>query len=297
MNIIELTENNAKRTVTAVGSFDGVHRAHAELIGKAVDAAGRINAAPAVWTFDDGDPKPGQPRLTLPGEREALFARLGVGRIFTSRFDEVRDLSPEEFCRDILIGKCRAGYVFCGYNFRFGKGAAGDAALLCELMRKYGAGAVVVDEIKLGGTPVSSTSIRSALKKGDIKLANDLLGRPFSVTLPVVHGRRLGTGMGYPTINQNYPPELSPLRFGVYACIAYAEGAPHPAVTNVGVKPTVGSDTVTVETHIFGCDADLYGRDITVEFIDFLRGERKFATLEELKAQIARDAAEARKRI
>ena len=298
MNVTELKDDiKTNKTVIAVGTFDGVHKAHAELIKKAVATASLIGAVPAVWTFDESFRKKGQSCIITPGERDALFARLGVGRVFKADFAEVKDLSPDRFCRDVLIGACGAEYVFCGYNFRFGKGASGDARDLVSLMHGYGKGAVVLDEIKCGKSSVSSTAIRSLLGAGSVTLAAVMLGRPFSVTLPVIHGRRLGTGMGYPTINQKYPDDLTPLRRGVYACRAYVDGQAYPAVSNVGVKPTVGSDCVTVETHIFGYDADMYGLDVKVEFIDFIREEKKFNSLDELKAQIAKDASAALERI
>ena len=294
MNVTELKDTTkTNKTVIAVGTFDGVHKAHAELIRKTAVTASLIGAVPAVWTFDDDFRKKGQSRIITPGERDALFSSLGVERVFKADFSRVKDLSPEEFCRDVLIGGCGAEYVLCGYNFRFGKGAEGDAGTLVSLMHGYGKGAVVLDPVKCGQRPVSSTAIRAALKDGDVRLAQMMLGRPFSVTLPVIHGRRLGTGMGYPTINQKYPDDLTPLRPGVYACRAYVGGGVHPAVSNVGVKPTVGAEFVTVETHIFGYDADMYGLDVCVEFIDFIRDEKKFGSLGELKAQIAKDASAA----
>lgn len=294
MNIIKLYDNTElDRTVVAVGNFDGVHIGHAALIEEAVRLARENGCEPAVWTFTDYAPKKDKKHIITAKKRYELFRALGVRLVFEDDFNDVCDMSAIRFVKDVLIKKCGALYAVCGYNFRFGKGAKGDAKMLKTLMERAGAHARIIDEIKINGTAVSSTAVKRALSDGDIALANAMLNRPFSVTLPVIHGRRIGTGLGFPTINQDYPAELTDLRRGVYACRVDIDGVSYKAVSNVGIKPTVGADGVTVETHIIGCDMDLYGREIKVEFLFFIRDERKYDTLRELQEQIKKDVKKA----
>ncbi|MBO4423500.1 MAG: riboflavin biosynthesis protein RibF [Clostridia bacterium] len=282
----------AKRTVVAVGNFDGVHKGHVKLIKETVRLARSLDAAAAVWTFDNYAPKRGGGFLIPPGERLPVFASLGVQVVYTCSFDDVKNDTPETFVADVLINGCGAVCGVCGYNFRFGKGASGDARELRRLMKSRGADAKIVRAVTCGGVPVSSTAIRDAVSGGDVKLAAKMLGRPFSIKMPVVHGNRLGTGIGFPTVNQAYPAGLVELKHGVYACYAYADGKKYKAVCNAGVKPTVTDGGVMCcETHLIGCEDDLYGKTVRVDFIDFIRDEMKFDSLQKLKEQIAADTA------
>lgn len=282
------------KTAVAVGSFDGVHKGHTALIKKTVEKAKERGLTPAVWTFENYAPKGGAKYIIPPDERYAIFAKLGVKLVFTVRFDDVRDMSADRFVKDVLINDCRADYAVCGYNFRFGRGAEGRADTLYRLMRQNGGDAYICGAVTYKNTPVSSTEIRKALKNGDIQLSNGMLGRRFSITLPVVHGGHIGTGLGFPTVNQIYPDGLTPLRRGVYACRAKLGGRSYKAVSNVGTKPTVGSDGVVCETHIIDYDGDLYGKNVTVSFCRFIRDEKKFDSLEQLRAQIAADTETAK---
>ena len=278
------------RTVVAVGSFDGIHIGHAALIKKAVDTAAVIGAAPAVWTFDDYAPKSVSKHIIPPKKRTEYFKELGIAVVYTCAFEDVRDMSADEFIKNIIIDKCGAEYAVCGYNFRFGKNAKSDANDLSDLMRKYGKGGIIIDKVCYSDIPVSSTAVKKALSDGDIKLANAMLGRPFSVEMPVIHGKSIGKSLGFPTINQAYPDGLVMLKHGVYACETYIDGKKYKAVTDVGLKPTVGSDHVCCESFILDYEGDLYGRTVTVFFTEFLRQEQKFPSLDMLSAQIAEDA-------
>ena len=292
MNAIYLTDKaKTNKTVVAVGSFDGVHKGHAELIKKAVKTAEATGAAAAVWTFENYIQRPAAKYVIPADARIELFRQLGVDVVFTCAFDSVRDMSADDFVKKVLINGCGAEYAVCGYNFRFGKNAAGDAYRLCELMRENGGGGIIIDKVCVDGVTVSSTGIRKALSDGDIKLANDMLGRPFSVEMPVIHGNNIGKSLGFPTINQTYPDGLVMLKHGVYACETYIDGIKYKAATDVGVKPTVGSDRVCCESFIIDYDGDLYGKTVTVYFTGFLRDERKFASLGLLAEQISKDAA------
>ena len=291
MNTLYLKSGiKTNKTVVAVGSFDGVHIGHAALIKKAVDTAAATGAKPAVWTFDTYAPKSVSDHIIPPEKRTEYFEKLGAAVVYTCAFEDVKDMSAEDFVKNVLIDKCGAVYAVCGYNFRFGKNASADAERLSALMRENGGGCIIIDKVCANGAAVSSTAVKKALSDGDIKLANEMLGRQFSVEMPVIHGKSIGKSLGFPTINQTYPDGLVMLKHGVYACETYIDGVKYKAVTDVGVKPTVGSDHVCCESFILDYDGDLYGRTVTVYFTKFLRRERKFASLEMLSAQIAEDA-------
>jgi riboflavin kinase/FMN adenylyltransferase len=179
--------------------------------------------------------------------------------------------------------------VSCGENFRFGKGAAGDTAALRHLCGDSPA-VEVLPLVILDGAPISSSQIRAAIRAGEMERANRLLGRRFTIDFEVVHGRQLGRTLGTPTINQPFPEGFVEPKFGVYATLATAQGREYAAVTNVGVKPTVGSDRVLAETYIHGFSGDLYGQSVRVSFLRFLRPERKFEGIEALREQIVRDS-------
>ncbi|MBQ7161939.1 MAG: riboflavin biosynthesis protein RibF [Clostridia bacterium] len=265
----------------ALGSFDGVHIGHRELIRRAQDAG---DAAPAVWTFD-ANPF-GVPYLTSLAEKLALFREYGVKYALVSSFEEIRDLSPGEFV-DALKSRGAARAV-CGYNFTFGKDKSGDSGTLRELCAVRGMACEVVGRVTAGGQPVSSTRIRLALADGGTETAAALLGRYYSFTAPVTHGSEIARTLGYPTANQTVPEGRVRLRRGVYVTRALGR----PSITNAGIRPTVVTDGgVVCETHIIGCHEDLYGSDLKVEFISFLRDERRFDSLDALKAQLELDVA------
>ncbi len=296
MEIINLDLNSPPsdvKTVVAVGNFDGVHKGHQALIKKAVELAEELGAVPAVWSFERYTPRSSGVSIILPEDRNALFGAYGALRVFLSRYEDVSGYSAEEFVEKILKGKCGAVCTVCGYNFRFGKNASAGADELKKLMEKHGGSSYTVEPVKVDGETVSSTSVRGYLSEGEPERAAKLLGRPYYINLPVVHGRHLGTTLGFPTINQVFPKGLIVPRYGAYACVAEIGGKRYKAASNVGIRPTVDGAGIISETHIIGFGGDLYSCTIKVEFIEFLRPEKKFASLEELKTQIAADVARA----
>lgn len=226
-------------------------------------------------------------------DKERLLEDAGISTLYSLDFAQVRDWQAEDFVRRVLFGACNARRLCCGEDFRFGKGAAGDVALLRSLCQEAGVELYVVPPVEDGGEKVSSTRIRKAVEAGDIPTANRLLGRPFGFSLEVIHGNHIGTGLGTPTINQAIPEGFVLPRFGVYASWCRVGGQFFYGVTNVGVKPTVGSDKVLAETWMPEFSGDLYGKRVRVFLLEFLRPERKFASLEELKAAITHNGRQA----
>jgi riboflavin kinase/FMN adenylyltransferase len=210
-------------------------------------------------------------------------------------FADVRELSAAQFVEEVLVRKLHVGDVFCGENYRFGKGASGTVEDLKRLCEPWGIGVHTFPLVELGGEPVSSTRIRQCVVTGDMPMARALLGRNFTINFEVVPGRKLGRTLDSPTINQPIPEWFVTPRFGVYASLATVDGKRHPSVSNVGRKPTVGSDYTLSETYIQGYQGDLYGQHVPVEFLEFIRPEVKFGSVEELKAQIQRDSGAAEK--
>ena len=278
-----------KAAFVAVGNFDGMHRGHETLISAMLDAARDAGAQSVVFTFENYT-KTDTPRLISPGERNRMLSDLGVDILILGDFDRLRDLSPEAFIDEVLIKKCRCGRVFCGYNFRFGRGAAADAETLRSLMQNRGGDAVILPPVTAGDAPVSSTLIRRCITAGDPEQANALLAEPFSVTGTVEKGKQLGRRLGMPTVNQYFPEDRAVPKFGVYAATVLLGGKVYPAVTNVGIRPTVNDGRrITTESYLFGFSGSAYGRRIKTSLLCFLRPERKFPSTEALRRQVEED--------
>lgn len=284
----------------ALGLFDGVHRGHRAVIKKAVSCAPALTPVVFTFTFDDPDQitKPHYAAILSDTRKREIFASLGVQAVVEPPFSSFRELSPEDFFQRILREKLNAKAVFCGGDYRFGKNAAGDAALMERFCKEAGIRFETVPSETEGGKPISSTRIRQLLRDGKPEESALLLGERYAIDFPVVHGRQLGRKMGYPTINQLYPSGSLLPKFGVYATLASIDGNDYPGVTNVGIKPTIaGGDTPSAETYLMGYSGDLYGRPVKLSFVSFLRPEKKFASVDELFAQIAADAETARNRL
>ena len=275
----------------ALGAFDGLHRGHMEVIRAARENDASLCAG--VLTFT-GSPL-GSPALITAEEKKAILEQEGIDRLYSLYFSEVKDIPAEEFFWETLQKRCNAKKLCCGEDFRFGKGAKGDVALLQSLCQEAGAELTVLPAVKENGEKISSTGIRAAVHKGDIPTANRLLGRPFGFGAEVIHGNHLGGKLGFPTVNQPLPEHFTLPPFGVYVSHVEIDGAKHYGVTNIGKKPTVGSDQVLAETWILDFSGDLYGKTLRLSLLQFLRPERKFDSLEELKAEVLKNGEEARK--
>lgn len=287
-------------TVIALGFFDGVHLGHQALMARAVERGAERDMDPAVFTFDRS---PREfvtslpvPLITSTQERRRLVEELfPIRQVFVAPFDRRMMTMPWRDFVDGLIGRCRAGWLVAGHDFRFGHKNEGNAALLAEECARRALGCDIIPPVQLDGITVSSTYIRSLLEAGDIETARRFLGHGYAISGSVRHGKGLGSRLNAPTLN--LIPDARQLlpTYGVYAARVTVDGRRYNAVTNVGVRPTVDSNgAVTVESHLLDADAALYGAQCRVEFVSFLRRERRFGSLAELAAQIARDGDTAR---
>jgi riboflavin kinase/FMN adenylyltransferase len=289
-------ENNRKRVI-ALGFFDGVHLGHQALLRRAMERSRERGLAPAMVTFDrsprefvTGLPVP---LLTTAAERRRTAAALFPGmEVVVVPFDRAMMTMPWEDFVNFLQEEYRAGWLVAGHDFRFGHKNSGSAALLKERAQLLGLGCDIIPAVEVDGVTVSSTHIRALLEKGEAEAAARFLGRPFAIAGPVRHGKRIGTSqLGRPTINLVPDSRQLVPAFGVYAARAAVGGRSYPAVTNVGVRPTVDTDGgVTVESHLLTGAPELYGVECRVEFLSMLRPERRFESMDALREQIARDA-------
>ena len=286
--------------VIALGFFDGVHLGHGALLRRTKELAEQRNLVPAALTLD---PHPSAllgrtpvKLLTTTEERAELMRELyGIERMFVLPFDaHTSGLPWEKFAEETLIGQFHAECLVCGQDYRFGAGGKGTPALLKEKCDTLGIGFSCVEEVRLDGQKVSSTYIRELLSRGEMREALRFLGHPHLLRGQVVAGRHLGRTLGIPTANLNVSAELLLPRFGVYAAKAYFDGEERLAVVNIGRRPTVNGESVTVEPWILEYDGDLYGHTVTLALYEFLRPERKFPDLEALTAEIRRNADQTR---
>lgn len=293
--------------VVAVGNFDGVHAGHRALVARAVGLAVERGLPAVGLTFDPHpaavlrpDTAPGL--LQTPDERVAALRAAGLDDVVVRRFDaELAGLSPAAFVADVLVGELGAAVVVVGENFRFGRGAAGDVAVLRTLCAEHGIEVDAVPLVAGAEGPVSSSRLRAELAEGDVAAVAAALGRPFALDGAVVHGEGRGRTIGIPTANVAVDAARLLPADGVYACRAAgidAAGAAvaAPAVVNVGRRPTFDGAGRTVEAHLLDvpADLDLYGGWLRLEFLARIRGERRFDGPEALVARIRTDVAEAR---
>lgn len=287
------------KTIYALGFFDGVHVGHAALLDACRRLAAAGNCQPGVVTFGahpDTLVLGNTPRLiNTPADRERLLRQhFGMATVVTLPFDEtMRNMDWEDFLNLLRREYGAAGFV-CGEDFHFGYRGKGNASVLSWYCQQEDLPCAIVPEQTIGGIRVSSTYIRQQLESGDMATAVRFLGHPHILTGKVVHGRALGRTLGIPTANLRLPEGLAVPKFGVYACSCCLDGKEYPAVANLGTRPTVEGHHITVEPWILDYSGDLYDREITLQFHYFIRPERKFDSLEDLKAEILRNAEEAR---
>ncbi len=285
-----------KGCAVAVGGFDGVHIGHRAMIVSLVSEAKRNSVPAVVFTFDAKDsPKSESFLLTDDEKKNLLLASLGVDAVVSVPFSTIRNMQAADFIRCVFVDLLKAKSIVCGYDFRFGNKREGDVSLIRSLLSESGVNITMPNAVVLDGVPVSSTLIRNHIANGDFLKANALLGYSFSFKGEVVHGKKLGRTLGFPTINQKYPSFLAKPRFGVYAVRCNIDGKTYGGVANVGVKPTVGGEDMPLcETYLFDYSGDCYGSIVETEFVAFIRGEEKFASLDELRERVFLDMSAAK---
>jgi riboflavin kinase / FMN adenylyltransferase len=290
--------------VVAIGNFDGVHRGHAAVLKRARAIATRLGRPCAVLTFE---PHPSDFffgadtifRLTPSETKAAALARLGIDAMIVLSFDaDLAALTAEEFIREILVRRLAVGGIIAGYDFHFGKRRSGTPDTLVEAGRRYGFLVEIVEQIGADESgsiePASSTATRLALEAGDVGRARLLLGHPYFVIGEVEHGEERGRALGFPTVNLRLHHSVR-LRHGIYAVEVRIADKRYGGVASFGTRPTFDDGVPLLEVFIFDFSGDLYGRTIEVAFVGFVRDELKFASPQELIAQMKRDAEQARK--
>ena len=286
-DLIPTTEN----TAVALGYFDGVHLGHQNVLAQAIECK-KQGLTPAVFTFSR-TPKKGDGLLQLltVEQRTARLEQLGIEILYIIDFQQVKELSPEEFVEKILKKVFNAKKVFCGFNYHFGKNGVGNSETLQNLCENQNIETYVADPVIVDTNIISSTLIRKLLKKGDIEKANKYLGYDFGYYSTAVKGNRIGTKLGTPTINQNISDDMITPKFGVYASKVTIDGKTYTGVSNVGIKPTIsGNNAPLCETWLPEYSGgDLYGKTVDTRLKVFIRGEKKFSDLEELKSAIESD--------
>lgn len=292
-----------KGGVVAIGNFDGVHRGHQAVLARATDISRSAGVSSIVLSFEPHPRsvfRPDQPvfRLTPAPMKAMVLGQLGFDAIVEQTFDKVfSSQSAEDFVTGILCGRLGVHHVVTGYDFHFGKGREGNPDYLMRAGVRHGFGVTLVEQFQdENADVVSSSRIREALARGDVAEANGLLGYRYAVSSEVLHGKKLGRTLGYPTANMALPPETG-LMPGIYAVrFRRADGTLYDGVASFGRRPTVAEDgaALLLETYLFDFSGDLYGENCTVSLVSRLRGEEKFDGLDELVAQMKQDEAEAR---
>ncbi|MBQ7118336.1 MAG: bifunctional riboflavin kinase/FAD synthetase [Clostridia bacterium] len=291
------TEKKAKGTAVALGYFDGIHIGHQAVLNKALEKAEEKGLTPVVMLFDIHPRKllTGRvPPVLLSEERKRVLLK-GMGfEIFDFDFREAMNYSPEEFEDRILLGELNAKVVVCGYDYRYGKGGKGSSETLKQELTPKSIGVYSLSPVYLGDEAVSSTKIRHLINDGEIERANAMLGDYFTYDFTVEKGDGIGHRMGFPTINQFFPEDFIIPKRGVYASRVVLDGKYYSSVTNIGIRPTVSGESLRSETCIFDFEGDLYGRNVEVSLLKFLREEKKFASLDELKEAVSKDIMKAK---
>lgn len=295
MEILDGLDFRLRNSAVSLGKFDGIHRGHRLLLGKILE---QDRYHPTVFTFGAAQGNGVMPAQQIYSKREQgmILEKLGIEREIIFPFnDETRNISAQEFIRDVLVDKIDAKLICVGEDFHFGKGRQGDVELLSRLADQYGYELQICSKLTCDEEIISSTRIRWELSTGKLDKVNELLGEPYFICGEVVHGNALGRTIGMPTANM-LPEQGKVLPvFGVYATTVEVDGKEYAGVTNIGLKPTVGAEHVTVETLLDDFSGDLYGKEIVVRFHHFLRREKKFAGVELLREQMERDREQARK--
>lgn len=288
-----------QRPVVAIGNFDGVHRGHQAVIGVARDMAARLGRPAAALTFEPHPRSFFQPaktlfRLTPPEQKIACLASTGADGAIVLPFDAgLAALSADAFVDEILVGHFQVSGVVVGFDFHFGRGRGGSPDFLKEAGAAHGFAVAVVDPMRDEGDPISSSAVRAALAAGQVGHAAHMLGRPWSIAAPVIHGDKRGRTLGYPTANLALPAGTE-LAFGIYAVRVRLGDRTVDGVASYGRRPTFDDGAPLLEVHLFDFAGDLYGQELDVALVGYIRPEMKFESIDALIAQMDRDSATAK---
>lgn len=296
------SEDCIKRpTGVGLGNFDGLHIGHMAIINTLINESGLNGLNSMLYTFMKHPEnilrkKLFTPLLTTVNKKIQLLNSTSLDYVFFDEFDEEYSrIKPENFAKEVLLGKLNAKLVVAGFNYRFGYNGQGDSKLLKELGKKYNFKVIIIPPIQIENTTVSSTIIRENVAKGDMEMVFKLLGRHYSITGDVRNGHKRGTKLGFPTANIHPEAYLILPRKGVYVTKTLLDGKFYEGITNVGLNPTFSENAnITVETHLLDFDKDIYDENIEVFFLSKLRNEKKFKNKEELTDQVGRDIMSAR---
>ncbi len=292
-----VSEKKTKGTAVALGYFDGIHIGHQAVLDKTLERAAELKLTPVVMLFDIHPRKllTGRvPPILLSEERKRKLLKEMGFEIFDFDFRRAMNYSPEEFEEKILLGQLNAAVVVCGYDYHYGKGGQGSPETLKNELTPKNIEVYSLSPVYLGDETVSSTKIRHLINDGEIEKANIMLGDYFTYDFTVEKGDGIGHKLGFPTINQFFPEDFIIPKYGVYASRVKIDGKYYSSVTNIGTRPTVSGENMRSETSIFDFDGDLYGRNVEVSLISFLREEKKFASLDELKEAVSKDIIKAK---
>ncbi len=292
----DLTTPRKAPSSVALGFFDGVHAGHRAVIGVAVETARREGLTPRVFTFrpegtDASRPvsKSGLTLLQREEQKEAVLEELGVEEVISPPFETFRSMTPEQFVQGFLGETLHARVLVCGFNYHFGRGGQAGVEELRALCAPLGIQVEALPPVLWQGEVVSSTRIRQCIREGQIEEAAAMLCAPFTLAAEVVHGKGLARTLSWPTINQLFPPDFTIPRRGVYWSQVEIGGRRWNGITNVGIKPTLHETNLTMETYILDYKGDLYGQELSVALLRFLRPESQFASVQALSQRILAD--------
>ncbi|MGM0395533.1 MAG: bifunctional riboflavin kinase/FAD synthetase [Bacillota bacterium] len=296
MEIVRIDNNKETRfqTSLALGNFDGVHIGHQKLIKSMIKTSEQSNLRPSMMIFENHTKsfvfKNGPRLINSNSQKNRFLEKLGVKTLYTMIFDdEIMTLSPRDFVESILYEKLNCRAITVGPDYRFGYKAQGNVEKLLELSKEFGIKTSIIQPVFHNGILVSSTLIREHITDGEIINANELLGRPFGITGEVIRGKGLGKKLGVPTANIKPTDKYVIPMKGIYMTYTVVDGKTYPSATNIGVNPTFNEVDLKIENHIIGFDDQIYGKEIEIFFLEYIRPEKKFASVEDLKAKMQED--------
>lgn len=285
---------NVENTVVTIGNFDGIHKGHIKLIKEAVKEAKTKNYKSVVFTFKNHPMRyfraDSIKHIITNEEKVKIFEDLGVDIVFMIPFDEyMTKISATDFVKTILHEKLKCKMVIVGHDFTFARNKEGNASLLESLGKNYNMKVKVIEPIKIKGRRVSSSYIRNLINDGNVSEIKNFLGRNYFLEGKVIHARKIGRTIGFPTANLKAEDKLIIPKNGIYAVKVYVKNKVYYGATNIGYNPTVNGKVLSIETNIIDFDEEIYGEIIRVEFLDRIRDEKKFNSLDELKSQLRKD--------